>query len=154
MIRRAALLTLLALHHFLLTNAVPAQQNQFIVPASPLPEARGFHGSAVLGGYLYIFGGTVDSDGTQGKAPERTTGSVVKAPILPNGDVGPWEPTLPMPQPRHYIGNSTLVISDMVYILGGAAGPLSETLYSTALYTRPLPDGSLLPWRESEPFGG
>jgi len=132
--------------------AALSQQNEFIVPAKPLAGARGFHGSAVLGNYLYVFGGTLDPDGA-GKTIEKATSTVMKAPILPTGETGPWEETTPLPQPRHYIGNSTLVVNDMVCILGGSNAPLNGTVFATALYTRPLPNGTLLPWTESAPFG-
>lgn len=123
-------------------------KTDFIVLSTPLPQPRAFHGSAVLGGFLYVFGGTVTAG-----AIEKPSTTVLKAPILPNGNIGQWTPTTPMPQPRHYIGNSTLVINDTVYILGGAAGPLDDTLYRTAIYTRPGPDGTLEPWKESAPLG-
>lgn len=130
-----------------------AQQDEFIVPAKPLAEARAFHGSAVLGGYLYTFGGSIDPDGTRGQQPEKKTDSVFRAPVLSSGEIGAWEATTPLPQTRHYIANSTLVLDDMVYIVGGSSGADEPTHYKTAIYTRPLPNGSLLPWAESQPFG-
>jgi hypothetical protein len=66
--------------------------------------------------------------------------------------VGAWVPTTPLPQPRHYIGNSTLVLNDVVYIIGGSSLPAQGERYNTAIFTRPLPNGTLLPWNESQPF--
>ncbi len=125
-----------------------AQSNEFIFPSQSLPQPRGFHGTAAMGEYLYVFGGTSNT-GTE--APTNTT---LKARIQPNGQVGDWQPTTPLPQPRHYISNSTLVLNDVVYIVGGSSGPISNTHYNTAIFSRPLPNGTLLPWTESQPFPG
>jgi len=142
-----------ALAALALAGTAAAQQSEFIVPAKPLAQARAFHGSAVLGGYLYAFGGSIDPDLATGPAPEERSHSVFKAPVQANGDIGAWEATTPLPQSRHYIGNSTLVLNDVVYIIGGSDGGDSATHYNTAIYSRPLPNGSLLPWSESQPFG-
>jgi len=123
-------------------------QNQFIFQTGAMPDGRGFHGSAVLGDFLYVFGGT-SGTGANAEAP---TESVLRTRIAPDGSVSGWKPTTPLPQPRHYIGNSTLVLNDVVYIIGGSSLPSSGERYNTAVFTRPLPNGTLLPWTESQPF--
>ncbi len=134
---------------FLLTDVARAQ-NQFVQRATDLPLRRAFGGTAVLGDYVYYLGG---SQGTAaGYDAESVSTSVVKARLLPNGRLGSWEQTTPLPQPRHYIENATLVLNDVVYIIGGSALPAKGDRYNTALFSRPLPNGTLLPWTESQPF--
>jgi hypothetical protein len=111
---------------------------------TPLPEIRQMHGAAVLGDYLYVFGGN--------KNPEGYTQSVNKAPINPDGSLGEWSDTTPLPSRRSYIPNSTLALNDIVYIVGGLDGA-TEKKFNTAIWSRPMADGNLEPWQESPPFG-
>src|SRR5690606_20895377 len=79
---------------------------------------------------------------------------VLKAPLAPDGSVGPWSPATELPDPRLYIANSTLVLNDVVYIIGGDAAVLeSGTAHRNALWSKPLPNGQLTPWQITEPFG-
>ncbi len=142
-----ALFLMLAFH-----SPTFAQGERFLVQSTPLPHGRAFHGSAVLGDYLYVFSGfgTNDKDGAG-------SSSVLKARIGSTGLLGEWTDATSLPSPRHYIANSTLVLDDVVYILGGAneAGVGNHVEhYNTCVYTRPLPNGTLLPWTESRPFEG
>jgi len=139
------------------TSAAPAQQqqqnaaNQFVVRTTPLPVTRAFHGCAVLGSYFYAIGGqtavgTLESD-------EIPSASVIRARVMLDGTLSAWEDTTPLPAPRLYINNSTIVLNDVVYIVGGADKAANGKKYRTAVFSRPLPNGSLLPWTESQPFG-
>ncbi|MDK2972830.1 MAG: hypothetical protein PWP23_2585 [Candidatus Sumerlaeota bacterium] len=119
---------------------------QNIMETTPLPEPRHFHGTAVMGDFLYVFGG---ADGKN-----QVTKSVMKAPLAPDGRVGPWSPATELPNPRLYIANSTLVLNDVVYIIGGASEILgNNTAYGDALWSKPLPNGQLTPWQRTERFG-
>ncbi len=133
-----------------LVAELSAQGQQFVYRTTNLPTGRAFGGTAVLGDYVYYLGGS-QATGDEA-ATESVSTSVVKAQILPNGRVGAWEQTTPLPQPRHYIENATLVLNDVVYIVGGSSLPLNGDRYNTALFSRPLPNGTLLPWTESQPF--
>jgi hypothetical protein len=72
------------------------------------------HGAAVLGDYLYVFGGAKETLGW--------TDSTQVAPVYPDGSLGAWLETTPLPENRHYIANGTVTLNDVVYIAGGAVG--------------------------------
>ncbi|MCC6548242.1 hypothetical protein IT570_13845, partial [Candidatus Sumerlaeota bacterium] len=103
------------------------------------------HGSVVLGDFLYVIGGELGAlDDT-----DIWSETVLKAPLLADGSVGQWTPTTSLPQKRAYIGNSTIALNDVVYVVGGN---ITTTAYNTALYSKPQPDGNLGPWIASPPF--
>lgn len=124
--------------------------NSFFVPVRNLPDARAFHGSAVLGDFLYIFSGQ-RSDGTN-KEDEEVDQTVWRAPISNRTQVGQWERTTALPEVRCYIANSTLVINDVVYIIGGSDAVVGGEFHDTAIWSKPLPNGTLTPWQESSPI--
>lgn len=111
---------------------------------TPLPDVRQMHGAAVLGDFVYVLGGN--------KNPEGYTQSAMKAPINPDGSLGAWSDTTPLPSRRSYIPNSTLALNDIVYIVGGLDGT-TEKKFNNAIWSRPMADGNLEPWQESPPFG-
>lgn len=125
----------------LLAVAALAPAQQFVQEVTPLPAPRQMHGSAVLNGYLYAIGGA-----TTGGANDL---SVIKTAIRPDGSLGAWSPTTPLPQPRLYIGSSTMALNDKLYVLGGSAGVLEFKCYNTVLFTAPDAQGNLYPWQES-----
>ncbi|MEO8376031.1 MAG: hypothetical protein ABI579_00035 [Candidatus Sumerlaeota bacterium] len=122
-----------------------AQQELSFKKVGELPTYRQMHGSVVLGDYLYVIGGEL---GGLGKT-DIWTDSVLKAPLLPDGSIGQWTPTVSLPQKRGYIGNSTIALNDIVYVVGGSAG---DNIFNTAVYAKPLPDGNLGPWIQTPPF--
>lgn len=127
----------------LLTLTIASAPAIDIMETMRLPEPRQFHGSAVLGSYLYVFGGN------NGKAYVNVP---LFAPIRDDGQLGQWKPTTPLPDLRNYIENSTLVLNDTVYVIGGS-DDTTGVYHNTALYTRPNPDGTLQPWKKSGPYG-
>jgi len=133
-----------------LAGTLAAQGQQFVQRTTDMAQPRAFHGSAVMGDFLYMFGGSVAKG--PGATDEGPSGSVSKSRILEGGRLGPWEETTPLPQPRLYIGASTLVLNDVVYIVGGSNRTRDGERYNTAIYSRPLPNGTLLPWAESAPY--
>jgi hypothetical protein len=126
-----------------------------ITPTTDLPLARGFHGSAVMGEFLYLFGGAI-SEGVSRETDieDQTSTEVWRGRIMPNNDVTDWARTTPLPAPRFYIANSTLVLNDVVYILGGSSAIVSGERFRTAIWSKPLPNGTLTPWQTSEPMPG
>jgi hypothetical protein len=115
----------------------------FYKQTQSLPRPRQMHGAGVLGDFIYVIGGNTTDKGWEN--------SVVKAPINLNGSIGKWSPTTPMPQPRAYIGNTTIVLNDVLYVIGGFDG---EQYWKTIIWTKARPDGSLQRWQESRPLPG
>ena len=108
-----------------------------------LPESRQMHGAVVMGDYMYVLGGNHPVKG-------YSTGVFV-APIQSNGHLGPWRQTTPLPEKTSYVENSTLVLNDIVYVVGGLNGE-NVTCSNYILWTRPRQDGTLEPWRRSAPY--
>lgn len=120
---------------------------QFIAPTTPLPVGRAFHGGAVLGDYLYAIGGSTYANGS-----DVPLAPVHAARIFFDGRLSQFIETTPIPVPRHYISNSTVVMNDTVYVIGGSTAILEGDRLNTVLWNRPQPNGLLGPWRESKPF--
>lgn len=131
----------------LLATASVAQPSggDFVRETTSLPAARHFHGSAVLGNHLYVFGGA--------DASQQPILATHMAALDATGAVESWRQTTPLPGPRMYLSQSTLVLDDTVYLVGGTSAPLKGQLYNTVLMARPQPDGTLGNWVESAPFG-
>jgi hypothetical protein len=121
-----------------------SQSEQIFKETVSLPDQVQMHGAAVLGNFLYVFGGN--------KSPEGYTTCVRMAPIHPDGSLGEWTDTTPLPSPRAYIANSTLALNDVIYVIGGLESDPGRK-YNTAIWSKPRPDGHLEPWLESPPFG-
>ncbi|MCD6384178.1 hypothetical protein J7M23_00220 [Candidatus Sumerlaeota bacterium] len=116
----------------------------FYYKTTPLPEPRQMYGTVVLGDYLYVIGGNNKSGYLK---------SVLKAPIMPDGTLGEWTPTTPLPHSRAYIANTTIALNDILYVVGGYDGA-NNLNKQTILWSKPLPNGELSPWQESPPFPG
>jgi len=122
-----------------------------VTQTTTMPLARAYHGSAVLGNYLYVVGGKVE-DPAGSSNPDDTI--VLVSRIAPNGQLSQWVPTKPLPHPRYQIMNSTVSINDTMYVVGGSNQVWEGDRYDTILWTRPMPNGDLQPWRESDPIPG
>lgn len=127
--------------------------------ATRLPQGRHMHGAAVVGDNLFVIGGAVD--------PEGYTNDVIVAPILSNGDIGNWRPTTPLPDVRVYIGNSTVVHGQTIYVAGGNlrspgnppkdAAERAKMINLSArnvLYATVALDGTIAEWKASADFPG
>jgi len=112
--------------------------------ATPLPSGRQMYGVAVVGDFLYVIGGNLT------EPDELFTRAVEKAPIFSDGSLGPWESTTPLPLPRSYINNTTLVLGDIIYVVQGLNGTTDEKL-RTILWARQGENGHLSEWQESLP---
>lgn len=143
-IQRAALMTTATLAW---AGLAPAQQpaEDFVRETTPLPVARHFHGAAVMGDYLYVIGGA--------DAGQKAVLATQFARINGDASLGEWQTTRSLPSPRMYLANSTLVLNDTVYVVGGAGDPVANKYFDTAFVARPGPDGQLGEWTESPPFG-
>lgn len=121
-----------------------AQEIQFKT-TTPLKAGRQMAGAVVLGDYLYVISGNKELMGY--------STSVEMAKINPDGTLGEWKETTPLPTERSYIDNSTLALNDIVYVVAGKRGS-TNTNTNTIYWTRPLPTGELEPWQESFPYPG
>lgn len=117
-----------------------------------LPEGRQMHGAAVIGPRLYVFGGATNQGGWEN--------SVISAEITSDGNLAPWRVETAMPERRHYISASIEVVNDRIYVVGGALAEARDSKEETTrrtqtiLWTAVRPDGTLEPWKTSEPFPG
>lgn len=148
----ATVMAIMSLPFHLMADEVmpPAVGEAPLITTTPLRALRQMHGSAVLNNSLYVVGGALGF---------VYTNTVDVAPILPDGSLGQWRATTPIPQQRSYIWNSTLALNDILYVAGGfiedPAGEGEKTKKSnTVTWTKAGPTGDLEPWRESPPWPG
>ncbi|CAN5296409.1 hypothetical protein BH09SUM1_BH09SUM1_09210 [soil metagenome] len=136
------------------TPALAQQANDSLFKrVGTLPTPRQMHGSAVLGDFLYVFGGELGSLTDD----DLWTDTVLKSPVSPDGTIGAWTETTKLPGFRSYIMNSTLALNDTVYIVGGAQedrAKENKENTSTAIFSRPDANGDLSPWQKTPPFQG
>ena len=125
------------------------------------------YGSAVIGDRLYIIGGRNDCGDVGGdqQSARKTkfneagiTIEVESAPINADSTIGAWTQDRPLPQHRGYISNTTVVLGNTLYVVGGTDGMEDigkiGVKYKTALFSTLGADGRLGPWRESSTFPG
>lgn len=103
---------------------------------SSLPQAIGYHRAAVIGNYIYVFGGRVDL------TTQASLNTVYRAIINSDGTLGPW--TLYGNLPVSWDGGEVVVVNNRVYLLGGRS-TLSYTT-SPFLYANINSDYSLGTW--------
>jgi hypothetical protein len=137
-------LILMVAFYLTITQITFAQQRLY-KPATPMNIERQMYGATVLGDYLYLIGGN-----SPGKNYVK---SVEKALIKPDGSLGIWQETTPLPSGRSYIENATLALNDIVYIVGGYDGILNRCP-NTILWSKPRRGGHLTPWSMSKPYPG
>jgi len=134
--------------HAAVANAAESEELYFL--AGNMPIGRKKLGSAVVGNHLYAISGEEDKSGY--------VASVLKAPIAPDGTLGEWTPTPPLPANRSYIGNCTLSRQGIIYVAGGnihrESGPGPGISGPDVLMARVQDDGELTEWVASEPFPG
>ncbi|MCH8344499.1 MAG: hypothetical protein IH983_10980 [Planctomycetes bacterium] len=102
-----------------------------------LPVPNFSHAAVVQDGAIYLLGGVINNG-------VDLTNTVRIAPILPDGTVGPWAMTTPLPTPLSDHG--AVVISGRVYVVGGWTGAPTAAVHSAQI----LPDKTLGAW-QSEP---
>lgn len=91
---------------------------------SNMPQGRLNHDSAMFNNQMYIIGG---DDG------DSTFSTVYNATINPDGTLGQWSTTTPLPAPRK--GLATLAYNWNLYAIGGSdnADTITNTVYFSAL---------------------
>lgn len=95
------------------------------VTLAPMPEPRGGHAAAVLGGRLFCFGG--ESFGPQGRAHDEVFA------YDPAADR--WETAAPMPKPLHGLG--AVAADGAIHLLGGASEVGGRATQASHLIFRP-----------------
>jgi hypothetical protein len=118
-----------------------------VVQTTSLPGGRDRLGIAAAQGHLYVIGGRLEP--VFGNArPE-----VFAAAIAPDGRLGEWQETTPLPVPR--IAHAVATEGRSLYVVGGCAqfcadGELQEM--KRVFRGIVADDGSVAAWEESEPL--
>jgi hypothetical protein len=94
-----------------------------------------------VAGYLYLLGGSPLFGGI--------IASVERAAVMPDGSLGPWTSTAPLPVAR--TGHAAATSGSRVYVLGGSPADAS---YTSVIYAEVLPDGSLGSWNPTSSLTG
>lgn len=89
------------------------------VPGVHLAIARHGHTAVVVGSYLYLAGGTGNAGALD---------NVERAPINPDGTLGPFSLVAGVTLPTPRSGHSAIVLGGVLYLIGGSdgSGPLSS----------------------------
>lgn len=104
---------------------------------TPLNKPRFYLAAAVADGYLYAIGGANGIRG-QDNLPSAT---VERAPILPDGALGPWNVINYLTTPRR--GLQVAVYQNHLYAIGGYNGAFLKSIERADI----RPDGTLSSWR-------
>ena len=109
----------------------------WITNLTPLPNPTALHSSIVHNGKICVIGG-VTTDGV-------TLANVYYADVDPEGAVGSWHETTPLPEWRECAG--AVVWNNFVYVMGGA-GPVwgGRSEQNTVYYAAINPDGTVGEW--------
>ncbi|MGB9722885.1 MAG: hypothetical protein ACP5OO_07070 [Chloroflexia bacterium] len=130
-----------------LTHELADWQETTPLPNGLYPEGLYRHEAAVRTftetnkTYLYVFGGKEDAGGSS-----TCYDKVIYAEIHPDGTLGDWQETTPLPTPL--FGMESLVLNGRIYILGGAdqSGQSRREVY----YAVPDPDtGQISEWHQT-----
>jgi hypothetical protein len=104
---------------------------------TPLPEFVVEHAGLAANGFIYVLGGYhVTDDG-----PVYIANIVYYAKINPDGTVGSWLTTSPLPQPLFYLSASAW--NNTIYVTGGSDW---NQFYSNVYSAKIQIDGSLAAW--------
>ncbi|HEC17720.1 MAG TPA: hypothetical protein ENI97_00055 [Gammaproteobacteria bacterium] len=105
----------------------------------PFTHPRRAPSATVANGYLYVVGGVDDHN--------RYVLPVEYAPILADGQLGPWRETRPLRTGRFYL--AAVSHQGFLYALGGGGGKLGDDNVPLASVERAKinADGSLQPWQ-------
>ncbi|MBI4347439.1 MAG: hypothetical protein HY553_11325, partial [Elusimicrobia bacterium] len=105
--------------------------------SASLPAASQGFGVAVLGGRIYIAGGSSGAGASS---------AVSFAAVAPDGTLGAWTAARPLPAPRD--APALAAWGGRLYVAGGADGGVQTTVWSAAVAA----DGSLGPWVAHAPL--
>ena len=106
--------------------------------APPLADARRALSAVASETHVYVIGG-IDNNG-------HYVRDVEFAPILQDGNLGPWRKTTAINQGRFYV--ASVIVGKHIFLLGGGIGPIGDNNQPTNSVERALinEDGSLGAW--------
>ena len=113
--------------------------------AGKLPTPRGGTSVAVVGDYAILTGGQIASGG--GMKGLTRINEVYTARIQPDGSLGVWTATTPMPHPRFH--HPAVAHNGWIYVLGGQGEKEAEANVYAAKVTS---DGKIESWQEAKPL--
>jgi prepilin-type N-terminal cleavage/methylation domain-containing protein len=105
---------------------------------TPLPSPVLGQSAAADNGYLYSIGGMRDG---------VPTATVIYAKANPDGTLGDWNATTPLPNP--YYGGPATIYNGYLYMIGGNYG---VERIATVIYAKINPDGTLGVWSSTTPL--
>lgn len=105
-----------------------------------LTEGRFYLASAYSNGYIYALGGAIGPLG----ADNIPSATVERAPILANGQLGPWMKTAYLTTPRR--GLQAVAYQNHIYAIGGYNGVFLHSVERAEI----LPDNTISPWQEEK----
>ena len=98
-----------------------------------LPGGRAGHSVAVTDRAVIVTGGKL--------ADRKNTTATLAAAVAPDGTLGPWRPTTPLPTPRFH--HATVAATGHVYVLGG----LEENTSVASVYAASITPDGVGEWR-------
>lgn len=111
------------------------------LPIAIYPNGLRWHTSVVVHDRIYVLGGYDDTG--------QYFNAVSFADINPDGSLGDWSTTTPLPEAA-YLAQAA-VIKDRVYVVGGRTA--GDAALDRVLFASPNPEnGQISGWTETEPF--
>jgi N-acetylneuraminic acid mutarotase len=109
--------------------------------SSALPNPVSYHAAALYGRYIYVIGGR------QGPSSSFLP-DVLYTTIGPDGTLGSWKATTPLPEGRAF--HSAIAYGGYLYVVGGDRPGFEVT--PEVFYARIGSDGQLGPWQKANPL--
>ncbi|MBI5406998.1 MAG: Ig-like domain-containing protein [Nitrospirae bacterium] len=137
----------------------PLNNKSWMTSTVTLPKPMWDHASTIWKGYLYVAGGHSSCDGSRDCG---FTNKVYYAPLNPDGSIGTFKATTPMP--KYLRGHSFVAYNDYLYIMGGIEQPIFKeppypdpanfqtVLNEKVYYTKVRADGGTGEWVETTPL--
>jgi Tfp pilus assembly protein FimT len=111
---------------------------------APLPSKIAGQPAIAYNGYLYSIGGTIGGTASNPNASANATSTVNYAQINPNGTLGTWTSTAPLPTSTAF--QFAFVYNNYLYSIGG------ESPTSSAYYAQINTNGTLGTWAPTAPL--
>ncbi len=109
--------------------------DNWVTSPNVLPEARLWHGTVTVNGYIYSIGG-------HSSVASPTNPAVYYTKVNSDGTISSWGSTTPLPSPRIRITHSVATANGYIYVVGGE----NSSAQTTVWYTKVNADGTLGPW--------
>jgi len=109
--------------------------DNWVTSPNTLPEARLWHGTVTVNGYIYVIGG-------HSSVATPTNPAVYFAKVNADGTVGTWSSTTSIPSPRIRITHSVAAANGYIYVVGGE----NSSAQTTVWYAKVNADGTVGAW--------